>query len=61
MPYAEPCYSAIAPKTCGQEEKLGTGPNRLNEEDPTFTVVSNAETHQMVVSRRGRHSGSTCS
>ena len=54
MPYAEPCYSrAIAPKTRGQEEKLGTGLNRLNEEDPTFTVVNNAETHQMVVSGAG--------
>ena len=48
------CYSrAIAPKTRGQEEKLGTGLNRLNEEDPTFTVVNNAETHQMVVSGAG--------
>ena len=54
MPYAEPCYSrAIAPKTRGQEEKLGTGLNRLNEEDPTFTVINNAETHQMVVSGAG--------
>ena len=54
MPYAEPCSSrAIAPKTRGQEEKLGTGLNRLNEEDPTFTVVNNAETHQMVVSGAG--------
>ena len=44
---------AIAPKTRGQEEKLGTGLNRLNEEDPTFTVVNNAETHQMVVSGAG--------
>ena len=54
MPYPEPCYSrAIAPKTRGQEEKLGTGLNRLNEEDPTFTVTNNAETHQMVVSGMG--------
>ena len=48
-----PCWGAIAPKTRGQEEKLGTGLNRLNEEDPTFTVVNNAETHQMVVSGAG--------
>ena len=54
MPYPEPCYSrAIAPKTRGQEEKLGTGLNRLNEEDPTFTITNNAETHQMVVSGMG--------
>ena len=54
IPYAEPCYSmAIAPKTKGQEEKVGTGLNRLNEEDPSFTLVNNAETHQLVVSGAG--------
>ena len=52
--FAEPCYSrAIAPKTRGQEDKLGTGLNRLNEEDPTFSVLNNAETHQIVVSGAG--------
>ena len=52
--YAEPCYSvAIAPKTRGQEEKVGTGLNRLNEEDPSFTLVNNAETHQLVLSGAG--------
>ncbi|MBQ9459708.1 MAG: elongation factor G, partial [Oscillospiraceae bacterium] len=52
--FAEPCYSrAIAPKTRGQEDKLGTGLNRLNEEDPTFSVNNNAETHQIVVSGAG--------
>ena len=54
IPYAEPCYSmAIAPKTKGQEEKVGTGLNRLNEEDPSFTIVNNAETHQLVLSGAG--------
>jgi len=54
IPFAEPCYSrAIAPKTRGQEEKVGSGLIRLNEEDPTFTVVNNAETHQVVVSGAG--------
>ena len=54
LPYAEPCYSmAIAPKTKGQEEKVGTGLNRLNEEDPSFTLVNNAETHQLVISGAG--------
>ncbi len=54
IPYAAPCYSmAIAPKTKGQEEKVGTGLNRLNEEDPSFTVVNNAETHQLVLSGAG--------
>ncbi len=54
LPYAQPCYSmAIAPKTKGQDEKVGTGLNRLNEEDPSFTVVNNAETHQIVISGSG--------
>ena len=54
IPYAEPCYSmAIAPKTRGQEEKVGTGLNRLNEEDPSFTLFNNAETHQLVLSGSG--------
>ncbi len=54
IPYAEPCYSmAIAPKVKGQEEKVGTGLNRLNEEDPSFTLVNNAETHQLVLSGAG--------
>ena len=52
--FAEPCYSrAIAPKTRGQDEKVGSGLIRLNEEDPTFNVVNNAETHQVVVSGAG--------
>ena len=34
IPYPAPCYSmAIAPKVKGQEDKVGTGLNRLNEED----------------------------
>ena len=54
LPYAQPCYSmAIAPKIKGQEEKVGTGLNRLNEEDPSFTLVNNAETHQLVLSGSG--------
>ncbi len=54
LPYAEPCYTvAIAPKVKGQEEKVGTGLNRLNEEDPSFTLVNNAETHQLVLSGAG--------
>ena len=54
IPYAEPCYSmAIAPKTKGQEDKVAAGLSRLNEEDPSFTVVNNAETKQMVISGMG--------
>ena len=54
IPFPEPCYSvAIAPKTKGQEDKIAAGLTRLNEEDPTFTWINNAETHQMVVSGTG--------
>ncbi len=54
IPYAEPCYSmAIAPKTKGQDEKVAAGLNRLNEEDPSFSISNNAETHQLVISGAG--------
>ncbi len=54
IPYPPACYSvAIAPKTKGQEEKVASGLNRLNEEDPSFSLVNNAETHQLVLSGLG--------
>ena len=54
IPFAEPCYSvAIVPKTKGQEDKIAAGLNRLNEEDPSFSLVNNAETKQMVLSGTG--------
>ena len=54
LPYAPACYSmAIAPKTKGQEEKVAAGLNRLNEEDPSFSMLNNAETHQLVISGSG--------
>ncbi len=50
----EPCYSmAISPKTKGQDDKVASGLARLNEEDISFTLVNNAETHQMVISGAG--------
>ncbi len=49
-----PCYQmAIAPKVKGQDDKVAQGLSRLNEEDPTFTVTLNSETHQQVVSGAG--------
>ncbi|HIQ76143.1 MAG TPA: elongation factor G [Candidatus Faecousia excrementipullorum] len=54
IPYAEPCYSmAIAPKVKGQDEKVAAGLNRLNDEDPSFTMYSNPETKQLVISGAG--------
>ena len=50
----DPMYSmAIAPKTKGQDDKVAAGLSKLNEEDISFTVVNNAETHQMVISGAG--------
>ena len=50
----EPCYNiAISPKTKGQDDKVAGGLARLNEEDISFTLVNNAETHQMVISAAG--------
>ncbi|MBQ3405048.1 MAG: elongation factor G, partial [Oscillospiraceae bacterium] len=52
--FAEPCYSmAIAPKVKGQDDKVAQGLARIGEEDPTFTVVNNAETKQLVISGAG--------
>ena len=54
IPFAEPCYSkAIAPKTRGQDDKVAAGLARMNEEDPPFSVVNNAETRQVVLSGAG--------
>ena len=51
---AEPVYSmAINPTTKGQDDKVASGLARLNEEDISFTLVNNAETHQMVISGAG--------
>lgn len=44
---------AIQPKTKGDEEKIATGLNRLQEEDPTFTVTRITETGQTVVAGMG--------
>ena len=50
----EPCYSmAIVPKTKGQDDKVAAGLARLNEEDISFTITNNAETHQMVLAGAG--------
>ncbi len=52
--YPKPCFSrAIKPKAKGDEEKISQGLQRLAEEDPTFTYVNNAETHEQVISGMG--------
>jgi len=52
--FPPPCYSqAIYPKTKGQEDKIALGLARLGEEDPSFKLLNNSETKQMVVSGAG--------
>jgi elongation factor G len=40
---------AIAPASKGEEDKLATGLTRLREEDPSFRVERNEETHETVI------------
>jgi elongation factor G len=54
MTFPEPVISvAIEPKTKGDQDKLGTGLQRLAEEDPTFRVSSDEETGQTLISGMG--------
>lgn len=52
--FPEPVISlAIEPKTKSDQEKLGLSIKRLTEEDPTFSVKSNHETGQTIISGIG--------
>jgi elongation factor G len=52
--FPEPALSlAVEPKAKGDEEKISSGLNRLQDEDPTFKVEVNTETHQTVISGVG--------
>ncbi len=44
---------AIVPKAKGDEEKIGSGLRKLEEEDPCFKVTNNTETRQQVISGIG--------
>ena len=44
---------AIEPKAKGDEEKISSGLKKLKEEDPTFDVSINTETHQTLLSGIG--------
>lgn len=49
-----PCLSmAILPKVKGEEDKIVSGLHKLEDEDPVFSVLNNAETHQVVLSGLG--------
>lgn len=46
-------FIAIEAKDKNDEEKIGTGLNRLREEDPSFMIERNAETHQTLLGGQG--------
>lgn len=52
--FPEPSISlAVEPKAKGDEEKINSGLQRLQDEDPTFKVELNTETRQMLISGIG--------
>lgn len=52
--FPEPAISmAVEPKTKGDEEKISSGLHKLQDEDPTFKVSINTETHQTLISGVG--------
>jgi len=44
---------AVEPKAKGDEEKISSGLHKLQDEDPTFKVSINTETHQTLISGVG--------
>lgn len=46
-------YMAVEPKEKGDEEKISSGLARLMEDDPSFTVTRNVETHQTLIGGQG--------
>lgn len=52
--FAEPVISlAIEPNTKSDQEKMGLALSKLSEEDPTFTIKTDQETGQTVISGMG--------
>lgn len=46
-------YQAVEPAKKGDDEKVGTGLNKLMEEDPSFILERNVETHQTLLGGQG--------
>ncbi|MCI5897745.1 MAG: elongation factor G [Anaerovoracaceae bacterium] len=46
-------YMAVEPKAKGDEEKISSGLHKLMEEDPSFVVERNSETHQTLIGGQG--------
>jgi elongation factor G len=54
MEFPEPVIAvAVEPKTKSDQDKLGSGLQRLSEEDPTFRVRTDEETGQTIISGMG--------
>jgi elongation factor G len=52
--FPQPAISmAVEPKAKGDEEKISSGLHKLQDEDPTFKVSINSETHQTLISGIG--------
>lgn len=52
--FPKPCYfMAVSAKTKDNDEKVGLGLHKLNEEDPTFTIERNSETKEQVLGGQG--------
>ena len=46
-------FKAIEPKAKGDEDKIGSSLQRLNDEDPSFSMARNAETGQLLLGAQG--------
>lgn len=52
--YPQPVMSvAVAPKSAGDDDKIGVGLQRVAEEDPTLKVERNTETKELILSGMG--------
>lgn len=46
-------YMAVEPKAKGDDEKISSGLHKLMEEDPSFVLTRNTETHQTLIGGQG--------
>ncbi|MDR2088661.1 MAG: elongation factor G [Clostridiales Family XIII bacterium] len=46
-------FTAVEPKVQGEEEKISSGLHKLMEEDPSFVMERNSETHQTLLGGQG--------
>ena len=54
IPFPLPCMSsAVYPKSKGDEEKISSALSRLAEEDPTISIMTDPETHELILSALG--------